>query len=147
MTDKPIVLPVPSEIRGAWIGASRAQGMKLTDWIIQRVGVMDYDFGGFSLNVPGFEPFERYVRALSDVDARAMFKQVRQLDAAQEDAVASIKIVKTYLEKRCCIADGTADKDLFHDINVDALGYYSAAPGLTHIDLLQTLSHATQAHS
>ncbi|BBL25454.1 hypothetical protein [Comamonas terrigena] len=143
MTDKPIVLSVPAELKGAWIAASRAQGMKLSDWIIQKVGVMDYDFNGFSLNIAVFVPFERYVRALPDADARALFKRVRDLNARQVDAVAALKIVSTYLEKRMAIADGIADRELFHDINADALGYFAAAPELTHTDLIAVLADAT----
>lgn len=142
MTDKPFVISLPPELKGPWVAASRAQGMKLSDWVVQKVGVMEYDFNGFSLNVPVFEPFERYVRALSDADARTLFKRVRKLDARQSDAVAAIKIARAYLEKRCCIADGTADHDLFHDINVDALGFYSAAPELTHADLITAIAQA-----
>jgi hypothetical protein len=142
MTEKPFLISFPPELKGAWIAASRAQDKKLSDWVVQKVGVMEYDFNGFSLNVPAFEPFERYVRALSDADAKVVFQQVRAFDARQEDAVAAIKIAKTYLEKRCCIADGTADKNLFHDINVDALGYYAAAPDLTHIDLVKVMTYA-----
>lgn len=145
MSEKSIIISLPSELKGAWVAASRAQGLKLTDWIIQRVGVMGYDFDGFSLNVPAFEPFERYIRALPGVEARALFQRVRALDAAQEDAVAAIKIARMYLEKRCCIADGTADKDLFHDINVDALSFYAAAPELTHTDLIDAVSAAGHA--
>ena len=103
---------------------------------------MDYDFNGFSLNVQAFEPFERYVRALSDADASALFKRVRDLDVRQEDAVSAIKIARSYLEKRVSIANGNADRELFHDINVDALGYYSAAPELTHTDLIAVLADA-----
>ncbi|PEH90151.1 hypothetical protein CRM82_17540 [Comamonas terrigena] len=117
--------------------------MKLSDWIIQKVGVMDYDFNGFSLNIAVFVPFERYVRALPDADARALFKRVRDLNARQVDAVAALKIVSTYLEKRMAIADGIADRELFHDINADALGYFAAAPELTHTDLIAVLADAT----
>lgn len=137
---KQIILPVPAEIKGAWIAASRAQGMKLGEWVVQRVGVMDYDYNGFSLNVAAFEPFERYVRALSDADALRLLRLLKAQDAAQSDAVAAIKIARSYLEKRVAIADGTADKELFHDINVDALGFFSARPELTHLQLVAVIA-------
>ena len=100
---------------------------------------MSYEFNGFSLSIDAFIPFERYVRALSDDDARALLRAVKAHDAAQADAVAAIKIAHSYLEKRVCIANGIADTDMFHDINVDALGFYHAAPDLTHIDLMKAI--------
>lgn len=135
---------MPRAKKGAWVAASRAQGRKLTDWLLERVDAPelqqdDGDFGGFTLRVGAFYPFERYVLALPDDDARELFRRVRALDAQQEDAVAAIKIARSYLEKRCCIADGTADRDLFHDINADALHYYGACPQLTHLDLIEAL--------
>lgn len=54
--------------------------------------------------------------------------------------MAAVKIARSYLEKRCRIGDGTADKELLHDINVDALGFYAAAPELTHQDLIEALT-------
>ncbi|MCG8991925.1 hypothetical protein LH427_09365 [Laribacter hongkongensis] len=140
---KTIVINVPDEVKGAWVSESRATGMKLQDWIVKMVGAMDYDYSGFTLSVPSFEPFERYVRALSDDDARSLFTRMRELDSRQPDAVSSIKIVRSYLEKRVCIADGIADRDLFLDINADALSYYSAAPSLTHLDLVNAVSSAS----
>lgn len=105
---------------------------------------MSTDFDGFDLGVPAFLPFERYVLALTDDEARAAFKRVREVDAKlmQEDdtAYCDVKIAKTYLEKRVAIADGIADKRLFHDINVDALDYFSNAPYLTHSHLIEVLS-------
>lgn len=143
MTDKAeVVITVPRAKKGAWVAASRAQGRKLTDWLIERIDAPELqqdagDFDGFTLNVGVFYPFERYVLALPDADARELFQRLRALDARQEDAVAAIKIARSYLEKRCCIADGTADRDLFHDINTEALSYYGACPELTHFDLLE----------
>lgn len=143
MTDlSQVVISVPRAKKGAWVAASRAQGRKLTDWLIERIDAPELqqdagDFDGFALNVGVFYPFERYVLALPDADARELFQRLRALDAQQEDAVAAIKIARSYLEKRCCIADGTADRGLFHDINTEALSYYGACPGLTHFDLLE----------
>lgn len=37
-TDALIHLRVPAELKGAWVKASRADGMKLTDWIVRKVG-------------------------------------------------------------------------------------------------------------
>lgn len=147
MTDKAeVVITVPRAKKGAWVAASRAQGRKLTDWLIERIDAPELqqddgeDLDGFTLRVGVFYPFERYVLALPDNDAQALFQRVRELDAQQEDAVAAIKIARSYLEKRCCIADGMADRELFHDINVDAMGYYNSAPGLTHHDLVAVLA-------
>lgn len=147
MDSAQIVITVPRAKKGAWVAASRAQGRKLTDWLLERIdapelGQGDGDFGGFTLRVGAFYPFERYVLALSDDDARALFRQLRQLDAEQDDAVAAIKIASSYLEKRVAIADGMADRELFHGINADALGYYSAHQGLTHSDLIAVLAGA-----
>jgi hypothetical protein len=144
MTDKAeVVITVPRAKKGAWVAASRSQGRKLTDWLLERIDAPEIqnasDFDGFTLRVGAFYPFERYVLALPDADAREIFKRVRALDAQQDDVVAAIKIVKSYLEKRCCIADGTADRELFHDINSDALGYYSVFQELTHLDLLSVI--------
>lgn len=142
-----VVISVPSAKKGAWVAASRAQGRKLTDWLIERIDAPelrqdDGDFDGFTLRVGAFYPFERYLLALPDADARELFRRVRALDAQQVDAVAAVKIARSYLEKRCCIADGTADRELFHDINTEALSYYSACPGLTHADLIEACSAA-----
>lgn len=143
MTDlSQVVISVPRAKKSQWVAVSRSQGRKLTDWLIERIDAPELqqdagDFDGFALNVGVFYPFERYVLALPDADARELFQRLRALDARQEDAVAAIKIARSYLEKRCCIADGTADRDLFHDINADALHYYGVAPGLTHFDLLE----------
>lgn len=147
MTGAEVVITVPRAKKGAWVAASRKQGRKLTDWLIERIDAPELqqdagDFDGFTLNVGVFYPFERYVLALPDADARELFQRLRALDAQQEDAVAAIKIARSYLEKRCCIADGTADRDLFHDINADALEYYRAFPELTHFDLMEVLAHA-----
>lgn len=140
-----VVITVPRAKKGAWVAASRSQGRKLTDWLIERIDAPelqqdDSDFGGFTLRVGAFYPFERYVLALPDADARELFQRVRALDAQQQSVIAAIKIAKSYLEKRCCIADGTADRDLFHDINADALSYYNACQDLTHMDLIEALS-------
>ena len=142
-----VVITVPRAKKGAWVAASRAHGRKLTDWLIERIDAPELqkgtgDFDGFTLRVGPLYPFERYVLALSDDDARAVFRQLRQLDAGQDDAVAAIKIARSYLDKRVAIADGAADRDLFHDINTEALGYYGACPGLTHLDLLAVLASA-----
>lgn len=142
-----VVITVPRAKKGAWVAASRAQGRKLTDWLIERIDAPELqkatgDFAGFTLRVGALYPFERYVLALPDDDARALFRQLRQMDADQDDAVAAIKIARSYLEKRVAIADGAADRDLFHDINTEALGYYGACPGLTHLDLLAVLASA-----
>ena len=138
-----IHLRMPAALKGAWVMASRSRGMKLGDWIIQRVN-MSTDFDGFSLGVSVFLPFERYVLALTDDEARAVFKRVRSLDARvmQEDGAAycDVKIAKSYLEKRVALADGMAHPHLLHDINVDALNYFSKAPYLTHEHLIATLS-------
>ena len=37
MTDHTIYLRVPASLKGRWIRASRAAGMRLTDWIVQAV--------------------------------------------------------------------------------------------------------------
>lgn len=117
--------------------------MKLGDWVVQRV-IMSNDFEGFTLNVPAFLPFERYVLALTDDEARAAFKRVREFDAqlVQEDdaAYCDVKIAKAYLEKRVAMADGMAHPHLLHDINVDALDYYGKAPYLTHVHLVAVLA-------
>ena len=147
MDSAQVVITVPRAKKGAWVAASRAQGRKLTDWMIERIDAPELqkatgDFAGFALRVGALYPFERYVLALSDDDARAVFRQLRQLDAGQDDAVAAIKIARSYLDKRVAIADGAADRDLFRDINTEALGYYGACPGLTHLDLLAVLASA-----
>ena len=147
MDSAQVVITVPRAKKGAWVAASRAQGRKLTDWMIERIDAQEIkkdadDFDGFTLRVGALYPFERYVLALSDDDARAVFRQLRQLDAGQDDAVAAIKIARSYLDKRVAIADGAADRDLFRDINTEALGYYGACPGLTHLDLLAVLASA-----
>ncbi len=147
MDSAQVVITVPRAKKGAWVAASRAQGRKLTDWLIERIDAPELqkdtgDFDGFTLRVGALYPFECYVLALFDDDARAVFRQLRQLDADQDDAVAAIKIARSYLEKRVAMADGIADRDLFHDINTDALGYYGACPGLTHLDLLAVLASA-----
>lgn len=150
MDQSQVIINVPRAKKGAWVSASRAQGRKLTDWLIERIDAPELqqdggDFGGFTLRVGALYPFERYVLALPDDDARALFRQLRRLDAAQDAAVAAIKIARSYLEKRVAIADGMADRSLFHDINADALGYYNACPGLTHRDLLAAASAALGA--
>lgn len=101
---------------------------------------MTENLNGFSLNVAAFLPFERYVQALTGDDAQALLKHIKTFDAQQQDAVAAIKIAKSYLEKRVAIAQGIADHDLFHDINYDALSYYRQAPNLTHADLIEIIS-------
>ena len=146
MDSAQVVITVPRAKKGAWVASSRAQGRKLTDWLIERIDAPEIqdagDFDGFTLRVGALYPFERYVLALSDDDARALFRQLRQLDAGQNDAVAAIKIASSYLEKRVAIADGAANRELFHDINADALGYYNACQGLTHSDLIAVLAGA-----
>ena len=147
MDSAQVVITVPRAKKGAWVAASRNQGRKLTDWIIERIDAPELqkatgDFAGFTLRVGALYPFERYVLALPDDDARALFRQLRQMDADQDDAVAAIKIARSYLDKRVAIADGAADRDLFHEINTEALGYYGACPGLTHLDLLAVLASA-----
>ena len=143
-----VVITVPRAKKGAWVAASRSQGRKLTDWLLERIDAPELeqedggDFGGFTLRVGAFYPFERYVLALPDADAREIFQRVRKLDAGQDDAVAATKIASSYLEKRVAIADGAADRELFHDINADALGYYNACQGLTHSDLIAVLAGA-----
>lgn len=135
--DAQIHLRVPAPIKGAWVAASRRAGMKLTDWILEKM--MNANFDGFTLNVPALLPFEAYVQTLGDDDARKLFKRVREYDAAQVDAIVAVKVARSYLEKRVCIADGIADHTLFHDINVLALEYFSMYPQLTHADLLQVV--------
>lgn len=144
MTEKSeVVITVPRAKKGAWVSASRSQGRKLTDWLLERIDAPEIqdasDFDVFTLRVGAFYPFERYVLALPDADARELFKRVRKLDAGQDDAVAAIKIASSYLEKRVAIADGAADRELLHDINADALGYYNACQELTHLDLLSVI--------
>ena len=147
MTDKAeVVITVPRAKKGAWVAASRSQGRKLTDWLLERIDAPEIqnasDFDGFTLRVGALYPFERYVLALPDADAREIFQRVRKLDAGQDDSVAAIKIASSYLEKRVAIADGTADRELFRDINADALSYYNAHQGLTHSDLIAVLAGA-----
>lgn len=141
--DFTIYLRVPGPVKGAWVAASRSRGMKLGDWIVQKV-TMSADFDGFTLNVPAFLPFERYILALTDDEARAAFRRARELDAqamAEDDAVyCGLKITKTYLEKRVAIADGMAHPHLLHDINADALDCYARAPHLTHAHLVAVLT-------
>lgn len=106
--------------------------------------IMPKDFDGFALHVPAFLPFERYVLALTDAEARAAFQRVRELDAQvmQEDdtVYCDVKIAKSYLEKRVAMADGMAHPHLLHDINAEALGYYGKAPYLTHAHLVAVLA-------
>ena len=142
-----VVITVPRERKGAWVAASRAQGRKLTDWLIERIDAPELqkatgDFAGFALRVGALYPFERYVLAMSDDDARSILKRVQQMDAQQDAAVAAIKVARSYMEKRVAMADGIADRDLFRDITTEALGYYGACPGLTHLDLLAVLASA-----
>ena len=142
-----VIMTVPRATKGAWVAASRNQGRKLTDWLLERLEAPDLksakaDFYGFGLGVAAFYPFERYVLALQDADARELFQRLRDLDAQQDDAVAAIKIALSYLEKHCRIVDDTADRDLFHDINAKSLSYYNACQWLTHVDLVNVLSNA-----
>ena len=147
MTEKSeVVITVPRAKKGAWVSASRSQGRKLTDWLLERIDAPEIqnasDFDGFTLRVGALYPFERYVLAMSDDDARSILKRVQQMDAQQDAAVAVIKVARSYMEKRVAMADGIADRELFHDINTEALGYYGACPGLTHLDLLAVLASA-----
>ena len=43
MTDALIHLRVPAAIKSRWVRESRAAGMRLTDWIIQRVEAQPMD--------------------------------------------------------------------------------------------------------
>lgn len=133
-----VVLTVPRALKGSWVAQSRRAGMKLTDWIVEKMEV-EQNYDGFTLSVAAFAPFEAYVASLSSGDARSLLKRIKTIDASQTEAIAAIKIAKSYLEKRVAITGGIADKHLFHDINVDALGYFSAHQELTHLDLIQAL--------
>lgn len=41
MDQSQVVITVPREKKGAWVAASRAQGRKLTDWLIERIDAPD----------------------------------------------------------------------------------------------------------
>lgn len=99
------------------------------------------NFQGFALGIPALRPFEAYVLALSDSDARALFQSVKALDAEQKDATVAVKVARSYLEKRVAMADGIADHHLFHDINSWAIDYFALYPELTHWDLIEVLVH------
>lgn len=133
-----VILTVPRETKAEWVARSRQEGMKLTDWMIKKME-HGQNFDAFTLNIAAFLPFESYVLSLQDDDAKVLLEKVRRLDASQPDVIAPLKIVKSYLEKRVAIASGIADRDLFHDINVDAVGYFAIHSTLTHTDLMRAL--------
>lgn len=41
MDDAQVVITVPRAKKGAWVAASRAQGRKLTDWLVERIERID----------------------------------------------------------------------------------------------------------
>src|SRR5690625_8027565 len=99
------------------------------------------NFDGFTLNIPTLRPFEAYVLALSDDDARALFKSVKALDAEQKDATVAVKVARYYLEKRVAMTDGIADRHLFNDINSWAIDYFAPYQKLTQWDIIAVLAH------
>src|SRR5690625_1265503 len=132
-------LRVPAKQKAKWVRSSRASGLRLTDWLLQRIEMNNFD--GFTLNIPTLRPFEAYFLALSDDDSRVLFKSVKALDAEQKDATVAVKEAGSYLEKRVAMADGKAYQHLFHDINSWAIDYFALYPKLTHWDLIEVLAH------
>lgn len=144
--DKPVILNVRAELRGAWIAASRAQGMKLTDWLIQRIGHNHYEFDGYSLGISVLSPYEDYIRALPAQSAK-VYLQAMEHRAAQHasDMAPALHIATSYLHKRVLIDTGIASKDLFHRINSDALTCYRLHPQLDHHALMVATIRAIEA--
>lgn len=145
MDNSQVIITIPRAQKGAWVAASRQRGMKLTDWILEKVA-MDYDFGGFTLAIPALLPFERYVLALPSDEAADLLRAVRVLDArlmADGKVACDVKIAVTYLEKRVAIDRGIPDHDLFRDINATAMDYYAQVRDLTHSHLIAALLAAS----
>ena len=44
--DALVHLRVPAELKGAWVAASRLQGLRLGDWIIQKINMSDDSSSG-----------------------------------------------------------------------------------------------------
>jgi hypothetical protein len=139
-----VVITVSRALKGAWVASSRAEGKKLTDWITEGVSMIQ-DRHRFTLDLPALEPFERYVLALGDAEARDLLKKVRALDAKDEYVTVAVKVAKAYLEKRVCLADGIADHALFRDINRDSLHLINQFyPQLSHLELIEVLCDSTK---
>lgn len=52
MDQSQVVITVPRAKKGAWVAASRAQGRKLTDWLIERIERIDAPSGASAPCVP-----------------------------------------------------------------------------------------------
>lgn len=144
--DKPVILNVRAELRGAWIAASRAQGMKLTDWLIQRIGLNHYEFDGYSLGIRALSPYEDYIRALPPQSTEAYLKSTEQRAAQHpSDIEPALHLATSYLRKRVMIETGTGSKDQFHQINRDALNCYRLNPQLDHHALMVATIKAVEA--
>lgn len=127
--DNLIPLMVPRENKGLYVKTSRGRGMRLQDWAAEAMN-LQYDFDRFTLGIPALTAFEGYVMGMSPEQAKAAFREIASLDAAQDDAVADIKMVKGYLEKRLAIDAGWGAQEgqLQQDIAADMLQYFQAFP-------------------
>ena len=52
MDDAQVVITVPRAKKGAWVAASRAQGRKLTDWLVERIERIDASSGASAACAP-----------------------------------------------------------------------------------------------
>lgn len=98
----PVILPVPPEVKGQWVRASREQGQKLSTWLLQRIALGDkamqvqpvtsirawherhghtFDSGAQALDV-GRRTYARYITA--DTAPTAVLMACQLLDMRQD---------------------------------------------------------------
>ena len=61
-----VVITVPRAKKGAWVAASRAQGRKLTDWLIERIDAPDASAQDQPLTVDQFSALAALMRLSTD---------------------------------------------------------------------------------
>lgn len=137
MTDAIIHLRVPAATKGRWVRASRAAGMRLTDWIVQAVEGQrmthkltippDLTFGDLRLarDPDGAVSFD--TAAVERVYA-ASGLPLELLHAAGEDGIASL-IVAWYRAHR---QQGGAPDPIAEDLIAEAKSEDSRGAGISH---------------
>lgn len=87
MTDSIIHLRVPAAVKACWVRESRAAGMRLTDWIVERIEMRHHVFDVTLYWHDGGSVFLGVVRALTKEEAGrlALAKYMRQSKAHERE--------------------------------------------------------------
>ena len=115
MDSAQVVITVPRAKKGAWVAASRAQGRKLTDWLIERIDAPDASAQNQPLTADQFAALAALMRLGTDTPRGRALRAVlcygatpaaaaRASGIASQPVYRAVKNAKNIMALACVIS-------------------------------------------